>query len=65
MDDEFYYARGETLQWVLRSQLENGPLALLQLRQFTLPAEIFTIATESDFQLPEDNMESNGQEGEE
>ncbi|QCR36014.1 ImcF-related family protein [Nissabacter sp. SGAir0207] len=61
----FITPEGETLQWVLRSQLENGPLALLQLRQFTLPAEIFTIATESDLQLSEDNMESNEQEGEE
>ncbi|MTD42496.1 type VI secretion protein VasK [Erwinia sp. CPCC 100877] len=34
---------GRTLQWVLRTQLGNGPLALLQLRHFTLPAQIFSV----------------------
>jgi len=34
---------GRTLQWVLRSQLGSGPLALLALRNFSLPAQIFTI----------------------
>ncbi|PVZ79404.1 type VI secretion protein VasK [Serratia sp. S1B] len=34
---------GQTLQWALRSQLGNGPLALLQLRNFTLPAQIFSV----------------------
>jgi len=34
---------GRTLQWVLRSQLGKGPLALLELRGFTLPAQIFTV----------------------
>ncbi|MCW1974596.1 UNVERIFIED_ORG: type VI secretion system protein ImpL [Pantoea agglomerans] len=34
---------GRTLQWVLRSQHENGPLALLDLRGFTLPDQIFSV----------------------
>lgn len=34
---------GSTLQWVLRSQLGNGPLALLALRGFTLPDQIFSV----------------------
>lgn len=34
---------GSTLQWVLRSQLGSGPLQLLQLRNFTLPQEIFSV----------------------
>jgi type VI secretion system protein ImpL len=32
-----------TLQWVLRSQLGNGPLALLALRHFSLPEQIFSV----------------------
>lgn len=34
---------GRTLQWVLRSQLGKGPLALLALRGFTLPDRIFNV----------------------
>lgn len=34
---------GRTLQWVLRSQLGSGPLALLALRGFTLPEQIFSV----------------------
>lgn len=34
---------GRTLQWVLRSQLGRGPLALLALRGFTLPERIFSV----------------------
>ncbi|WP_312121735.1 ImcF-related family protein, partial [Pantoea vagans] len=34
---------GLTLQWVLRSQLGKGPLALLALRDFTLPEQIFSV----------------------
>lgn len=34
---------GRTLQWVLRSQLGKGPLALLALRGFTLPDQIFSV----------------------
>ncbi len=35
---------GRTLQWSLRSQLGKGPLALLDLRGFTLPDQIFSVA---------------------
>ncbi len=34
---------GSKLQWVLRSQLGSGPLALLALRGFTLPDQIFSV----------------------
>nr|WP_154324527.1 ImcF-related family protein [Pantoea sp. 201603H] len=34
---------GRTLQWVLRSQLGRGPLALLALRGFSLPEQIFSV----------------------
>lgn len=34
---------GKTLQWVLRSQLGSGPLALLALRNFSLPDQIFSV----------------------
>ncbi len=34
---------GRTLQWVLRSQLGKGPLALLALRGFRLPEQIFSV----------------------
>jgi len=34
---------GRTLQWALRSQLGKGPLALLDLRGFTLPDQIFSV----------------------
>ena len=34
---------GRTLQWVLRSQLGKGPLALLDLRGFMLPDQIFSV----------------------
>ncbi|PIF23917.1 ImcF-related family protein [Candidatus Pantoea floridensis] len=34
---------GRTLQWVLRSQLGKGPLALLDLRGFSLPEQIFSV----------------------
>ena len=33
----------QTLQWILRSQLGKGPLALLDLHGFTLPDQIFSI----------------------
>ena len=32
-----------SLQWVLRTQMSDGPLALLRLRGFTLPDEIFSV----------------------
>uniref|UniRef100_UPI0035C68B7E ImcF-related family protein n=1 Tax=Serratia quinivorans TaxID=137545 RepID=UPI0035C68B7E len=34
---------GRTLRWVLRSQLGKGPLALLALRGFRLPEQIFSV----------------------
>ena len=43
MDDELLRPDGRTLQWVLRSQLGSGPLALLALRGLTLPDQIFTV----------------------
>ena len=39
----FSAPEGQTLQWVLRTQLGNGPLALLELRGFTLPDQIFSV----------------------
>lgn len=42
---------GHKLQWVLRSQLGNGPLALLQLRNFTLPMQIFSVSPGTVAQL--------------
>lgn len=36
---------GRTLQWVLRTQLGNGPLALLGLRNFSLPDSVFSVET--------------------
>lgn len=34
---------GRTLQWILRTQLSSGPLALLALRNFNLPDQIFSM----------------------
>lgn len=42
---------GRTLQWVLRSQLGKGPLALLALRDFTLPDRIFNVNGPATAQL--------------
>jgi type VI secretion system protein ImpL len=33
----------QSLQWILRTELGKGPLGLLQLRNFTLPTQIFLI----------------------
>nr|WP_310607492.1 ImcF-related family protein [Buttiauxella brennerae] len=33
----------QPLQWILRTQLGDGPLALLKLKNFTLPAQIFNV----------------------
>lgn len=38
----FSTPEGHNLQWVLRSQLDEGPLVLLALRGFTLPEQIFS-----------------------
>ncbi|EMO5719762.1 type VI secretion protein VasK [Enterobacter bugandensis] len=46
---------GRTLQWVLRPQLGKGPLALLDLRGFTLPDQIFRVNdAAADSQLLDD-----------
>lgn len=37
----FTTADKQPLQWILRTELGKGPLGLLQLRNFTLPAQIF------------------------
>ncbi|CNI71463.1 ImcF domain-containing protein [Yersinia pseudotuberculosis] len=39
----FTTADKQPLQWILRTELGKGPLGLLQLRNFTLPAQIFLI----------------------
>ncbi|MFV0575028.1 MAG: ImcF-related family protein [Vibrio sp.] len=38
---------GSKLQWVLRSQLGEGPLILLNLKGFNLPSKIFTVEPNS------------------
>ncbi len=38
-----YITSDAQLQWILRTELGEGPLALLRLRGFTLPSRIFTI----------------------
>ncbi len=45
---------GRTLQWVLRSQLGSGPLALLALRGLTLPDQIFTVDAAGERTGPDD-----------
>ncbi|QCR36843.1 ImcF-related family protein [Nissabacter sp. SGAir0207] len=49
-----------TLQWVLRSQLGSGPLALLALRGFTLPDQIFSVDAAEAVQALMDSTGSNG-----
>jgi type VI secretion system protein ImpL len=39
----FTTADKQPLQWILRTELGKGPLGLLQLRNFTLPPQIFLI----------------------
>ncbi|MDO6410078.1 ImcF-related family protein [Pantoea phytobeneficialis] len=43
----FAIADKRNLQWILRTQMSDGPLALLRLRGFTLPDEIFSVDAES------------------
>lgn len=38
---EWRTKEGETLRFILRSELDSGPLALLKLQQFRLPEKIF------------------------
>ncbi|MBW1252765.1 type VI secretion IcmF C-terminal domain-containing protein, partial [Pantoea allii] len=52
---------GRTLQWVLRSQLGKGPLALLELRGFTLPDQIFSV--DSAVMAQTADVESSDDEG--
>ncbi|MNH46384.1 hypothetical protein D3C79_1091500 [compost metagenome] len=54
---------GSTLQWVLRSQLGNGPLALLQLRGFSLPQQIFSVDAAQAARSLSGSGESNDLEG--
>jgi len=52
----FTASDGRKLQWVLRSQLGKGPLALLGLRGFSLPDKIFSVdAATSDARLSHDS----------
>ncbi|MBZ6397682.1 MULTISPECIES: ImcF-related family protein [Pantoea] len=50
---------GRTLQWVLRSQLGKGPLALLPLRSFTLPDQIFSVDSAATAQALMANTENS------
>lgn len=50
---------GRTLQWVLRSQLGSGPLALLALRGFTLPDQIFSVDSAATVPVLMTNTENN------
>jgi hypothetical protein len=58
VDDEFTAPDGRTLQWVLRSQLGKGPLALLALRGFTLPDQIFSVDSAATAQALMANTET-------
>ncbi|CAI2016703.1 ImcF-related family protein [Serratia ficaria] len=55
---------GRTLQWVLRSQLGKGPLALLDLRGFSLPENIFSVDAAATAQAltRSDNLAMDGME---
>lgn len=54
---------GSTLQWVLRSQLGSGPLALLALRGFTLPDQIFSVDSAATAQALMANTEISDMDG--
>ncbi|CAI2423068.1 Uncharacterized protein conserved in bacteria [Serratia ficaria] len=55
---------GSTLQWVLRSQLGKGPLALLDLRGFSMPENIFSVDAAATAQAltRSDNLAMDGME---
>ena len=55
---------GRTLQWVLRSQLGSGPLALLALRGFTLPDQIFNVDSTAMAQVLMANRGNSDMDGE-
>jgi type VI secretion system protein ImpL len=54
---------GRTLQWVLRSQLGKGPLALLSLRGFTLPDQIFMVDAAANAQAMAARTNDDGMDG--
>lgn len=56
---------GRALQWVLRSQLGKGPLALLALRGFTLPDQIFNVDSVATAQALMTRTENRDMEGSE
>lgn len=47
------------LQWLLRTELGDGPLALLKLRNFTLPAQIFSVDTLNAKPTDEKEVDAN------
>lgn len=53
---------GKTLQWVLRTQLGSGPLALLALRNFSLPDQIFSVDASATSEALA-STESSGMDG--
>jgi type VI secretion system protein ImpL len=40
---------GNPLKFVMRSELGDGPLALLKLQGFKLPEAIFTVAASAEY----------------
>ena len=54
---------GRTLQWVLRSQLGSGPLALLALRGFSLPEQIFSVDSAATAQALVSHRDGSDMEG--
>jgi len=52
-----------TLQWVLRSQLGKGPLALLDLRGFKLPDRIFNVDATAATQAFDTNSDITDMDG--
>ena len=54
---------GHILKWVLRPQLGNGPLALLDLRGFALPDRIFLVDGAAALQVPTIGEENNDMDG--
>jgi type VI secretion system protein ImpL len=54
---------GRTLQWVLRSQLGSGPLALLALRNFSLPEQIFSVDAAAASQAFVSNQDASEMDG--
>ncbi|CAI2455957.1 ImcF-related family protein [Serratia liquefaciens] len=54
---------GRTLQWLLRSQLGRGPLALLELRGFSLPDRIFSVDAAAAAQAFTRNSDASGMDG--